>query len=161
MKRRLFSILLAGFLGMYCAPANAGSYTDGTGTAAGTVTDNTTGLIWQKCSAGQSGASCATGTAGTYTWENAISYCEGLSLGDATDWRLPNVKELKSIADMTTLNPAINATYFPATVVSWWYWSSTTYAGGTWVAWGVGFYGGGAGGYYKTNAYYVRCVRGQ
>jgi hypothetical protein len=41
------------------------------------------------------------------------------------------------------------------------YWSSTTYAGYTDFAWFVGFYGGGPDYDYKTNAYYVRCVRGQ
>lgn len=36
--------------------------------ADGTVTDNATGLIWDQCSWGLSGTSCATGSASTYTW---------------------------------------------------------------------------------------------
>lgn len=142
---------------VWAASAVAGTFTDNSN---GAVTDNTTGLMWQQCSAGQSGAGCTTGTAATYTWEAAISYCEGLSLGGFTDWRLPNVKELKSIADMTTFNPAINATYFPNTISSD-YWSSTTYAGSTTDAWLVTFDFGFTSDDIKASTYYVRCVRGQ
>lgn len=148
MKRRLFSILLAGFLGLYCAPAHAGSYTDGTGTAAGTVTDNITGLVWQK-------QDDAVGRA----WENAISYCEGLSLGGFTDWRLPNVKELNALVDDSRTTPSIDP-LFTGTQSSN-YWSSSTYAGNTTGAWLVSFGVGSTGSYSKTSTGYVRCVRGQ
>lgn len=157
MNRILISFVLTGLLGLYCGNANAGSFNDNGNS---TVTDLTTNLIWQQCSAGLSGAGCATGAAATYTWENAISNCEGLSLGGFTDWRLPNVKELKSIADMATFGPAINATYFPATQSSN-YWSSTTYMGSTTTAWVVVFNDGYTLNAFKTNTSYVRCVRGQ
>src|SRR5664280_1209916 len=102
MKR----IILAS-LGMlfYTTAAFGGTYNDNLD---GTVTDMTTKLMWQQCSEGQSGASCATGTAGTYTWQLAINYCEGLTLGGFSDWRLPNFRELQSLTDMTKYNPAIN-----------------------------------------------------
>ena len=125
----------------------------------GTVTDTVTNLMWQQCSDGSSGAGCATGAAAFITWESAISYCEGLSLGGFTDWRLPNIKELRSIVDSAkSTAPAINATYFPATVSSN-YWSSTSYAPNTSSAWYVYFNAGSV--YYnsKTYGYYVRCVR--
>ena len=160
MNRVLFSIVVTGVLGLYCVSANAASFVAGTGTQAGTITDNTTNLMWQQCSNGLSGAGCATGTAATATWESAITYCEGLSLGGFADWRLPNVKELKSIADMTKLNPAIDIVYFPNTVSSS-YWSSTSYAGDTAGACFVHFGDGYAGSSNKTDALYVRCVRGQ
>src|SRR6266498_1598106 len=113
MNRILSSLILTGLLGIYCGIANAGSFTTGSGTQAGTVADNTTNLMWQQCSAGLSGATCATGTIGTYTWDNAITYCEGLTLGGFTDWRLPNIKELKSLADTTKATaPAIDINYF-------------------------------------------------
>ena len=36
----------------------------------------------------------------TYSnWEQALSYCENLSLGGRDDWRLPTAKELQSIVD--------------------------------------------------------------
>jgi Protein of unknown function (DUF1566) len=160
MNRILISLALTCALGLYCGNANAGSFVAGTGTLAGTVADNTTNLMWQQCSDGLSDANCATGTAALVTWDNAISYCEGLSLGGFSDWRLPNIKELLSIVDMTLATaPAINAT-FPNTISSS-YWSSTSYAPNTTSAWIVLFNYGGAGSSNKAVAIYVRCVRGQ
>jgi hypothetical protein len=121
-----------------------GGYTDN---GDGTVTDISTGLTWQKASS--SGK----------TWEQALAYCEGLSLGGNTDWRLPTIKELRSLADYSRYNPAINTTYFPDTVSSL-YWASTTHADYTYNAWGVYFYNGYDLMSYKNGSYYVRAVRG-
>ena len=71
---------------------------------ADTVTDNVTGLIWQKAV-----------TADTYNWAEAKTYCAGLSLGGQPGWRLPTRIELFSIVDSSTANPAINTTAFPST----------------------------------------------
>ncbi len=123
----------------------------------GTITDKTTGLIWQKCSAGQSGTNC-TGSAGDYTWSNALNYCNGLGTG----WRLPNINELSSIVDTTkATNPTIDTTYFPNTQDNFSYWSSTTYAPDTDNAWYVNFLHGEVhpdGD--KIGCNYVRCVSG-
>ena len=54
----------------------------------GTVTDNVTGLMWQK-----------EDDDNVRDWEAALSYCESLSLAGFSDWRLPNIKELDSITD--------------------------------------------------------------
>lgn len=35
----------------------------------------------------------------TYTWKEALSYCEELTLAGESDWRLPNSKELRSLVD--------------------------------------------------------------
>jgi hypothetical protein len=112
----------------------------------GTVTDGRTGLAWQQ------------GEPGAMTWGSALGYCEGLDLGEATDWRLPNVKELESLTDDARDNPAIDTAFFPGAIASN-YWSSTTYASNPYYAWPVNFHGNI---YYsnKTNALYVRCVRG-
>jgi hypothetical protein len=116
----------------------------------GTITDSNTGLMWQKEDDNT-----------TRQWESAITYCEGLSLGSYTDWRLPNIKELESITDDTKYNPVIDTTYFPNTN-SFYYWSSTTDANLTFEAWDVDFYDGSVGnhGGNKSYSYYVRCVRG-
>src|SRR3989338_5468335 len=117
----------------------------------GTVTDNDTGLMWQKEDDDV-----------TRTWESAIIYCEGLSLGSYSDWRLPNIKELESITDATKDNPAIDTTYFPNTNSSSSlakYWSSTTYMNDSSSAWSVSYYSN-IYMYYKSYDYYVRCVRG-
>lgn len=91
-------------------------------------------------------------------WEDAISYCEGLSLGGYSDWRLPNREELESIIDKRN-NPTINTTYFPNTKASN-YWSSTTDAYFSSGARYVSFYGGDVSSFHKIGSYYVRCVRG-
>ena len=133
------------------------SYTTSTISGVIIVTDNCTGLMWKQCSEGQTGSGC-TGTAGSYTWDAALSQCEGLSYASSTEWRLPNVKELVSIANYQNVSPAINTTYFPATQSDR-YWSSTTYAGYPYFAWFVYFYSGNVFYDDKAFGYYVRCVR--
>jgi len=132
------------------------SYTD---PADGTITDNATGLMWEKCSEGLSGASCGTGTATTYTWTNALAQCEGSTANSHSDWRLPNRLELETLVDSSASSPAINATYFPA-AQSDFYWSSTSYKPSLSNAWVVNFYNGSVDNGGKANSNYVRCVRG-
>ena len=142
-------LLLAGY-------AYAGNFTDN---GNGTVTDNTTGLTWQKCSAGQNNDAACSGTAQTYEWWQAYSYCKGLSLaGYRYGWRLPNIKELESIVDLTAFNPTINTTYFPNTQTNFYQSSSTDYDGSSDV-WAVYFYHGVTTYLPKTLPAYVRCVR--
>ena len=121
-----------------------GSYTDN---GDGTVTDTSTDLMWQQ------------GSSSSKTWKEATAYCEGLNLGGHTDWRLPNIKELRSLVDYSLYGTAINKTYFSDTV-SPPYWSSTTYAGNTSSALSMYFYDGSAGLDDKGGSYYVRAVRG-
>jgi hypothetical protein len=133
----------------------------------GTIKDNATGLVWTKCTMKtvsedplmDTTANC-TDTKGTGTWENALKACENLNHGGRTDWRLPNINELKSIADYSKYNPAINTVYFPGTASSN-YWSSTTFVSYTGSAWYVVFYYGNTDHFSKTSNYYVRCVSGQ
>ncbi len=114
----------------------------------GTVTDTTTGLMWQQDTA-----------PGTYTWEGALSYCDNLSIAGYDDWRLPSRNELHSIVDYSKHHPStdhvLNTESLP-------YWSSTTSAYVPSYAWYVSFYAGSVGygskGYYK---HYVRAVRGR
>lgn len=112
----------------------------------GTVTDNVTGLMWQQA------------TADSMTWEAALAYCEGLPLAGYSDWRLPTIRELCSIVDYGTYSPAIDTEYFPDTMSSN-YWSSTSNASHTDSAWLVYFNYGYDDYDYKANTYYVRVVR--
>jgi len=123
------------------------------------VQDSATGLLWQGCTAGLGGSDCATGSAETRTWQQALAYCAGLAWGGRGDWRLPDIKELRSIVDNRRLSPTIDATAFPATPSDW-FWSSSSFALSSDVAWGVGFGGGNAfNDVGKDYAGHVRCVR--
>jgi uncharacterized protein (TIGR03437 family) len=122
-----------------------GSYTDN---GDGTVTDNHTGLMWQKADSGS-----------TLSWEDALRYSEGLSLAGYSDWRLPNVKELQSINEERLASPSLDATYFSGVLASE-YWSSTTLVNQPAEAWTVEFAYGIASYRTKTEAVRVRSVRG-
>jgi hypothetical protein len=138
----------------------------------GTVTDNNTGLVWQKCSMGQNNDASCSGTANYYNWYQAsgtydasynpstISVCGSLSLA-GTGWRLPSKKELVGIVDYSIPypGPTIPQTLFPNTASSG-YWSSTTGASSTSDAWLVDFYDGYVVYINKGATFYVRCVRG-
>ena len=124
-----------------------------------TVTDNITGLMWRRCSQGQADDATCTGTAGTYTWEDALLQCENETT-DYTDWRLPNARELMSIVDYgAAAAPRINTTVFPGTV-STAYHTSTTDAQDTIFAKSVNFNNGAVASLgTKTLSTYARCVR--
>lgn len=66
-------------------PRLAASYTDN---GDGTVKDNNTGLTWQK-----------TPENDRLQFTDAIGYCKGLKLGGLSDWRVPTIKVLYSLAD--------------------------------------------------------------
>lgn len=105
----------------------AASYTDN---GDGTVTDNRTQLIWQKCTIGQTNDATCSGAATSISWATALTTCKNLTLGGRS-WRLPNKTELSTLADFTrTASPFVNQTYFPNTPVPGALqphtWSSTT-----------------------------------
>ena len=106
----------------------------------GTVTDNGTGLMWQKA------------TAGPMNWDAAMSYASRLSLGGHSDWGLPSRDELRGL----THSPCKSM----MEVVSANYWSSNTHAYFMYRAWLVSFSGGYVPSYgNKSFSYYVRAVR--
>jgi formylglycine-generating enzyme required for sulfatase activity len=123
------------------------------------IIDNATGLRWQGCSAGQNGAACDTGTATNYGWSGALNFCETLTWGGFTDWRLPDRFELQSLVNNHRINPAIDTTAFPV-IANTFFWSSTTYAGFPEYAWGAYFSNGNSAGQLKAEGKNVRCVRG-
>ena len=93
----------------------------------------------------------------TKNWSDAIDYCENLNFDGHSDWRLPNINELKSIIDRSKSNPAIVQGF--KNIISSSYWSSTTREDYKNYAWIVNF---GDGSVYNDNKdynYYVRCVR--
>ncbi len=94
----------------------------------GTVTDSKTGLMWKQCSEGLSGTGCVIGTVQGFTWQAALQQAQTINttggFAGFTDWRLPNIKELRSLAEKQCISPAINLTRFPNTP-STLFWSSS------------------------------------
>ena len=147
-KILIFNLLIFAFsFGVYSNPFEQVS--------GGIVLDKANGLIWQKCSVGLNNNDKCTGKAMAINWDGAKSYCSMLKLAGKT-WRLPNKEELSSLVKKGN-RPVIDTTAFPGTVADG-YWSSTTYAPFTTLAWVVSFNDGSVYVDDKTNFYYVRCV---
>jgi len=113
----------------------------------GTITDNLTGLIWQKTAASD-----------LMTWEEALLYASALSLGSKDDWRLPNVKEIQSLNDPQLTKPSFNKSFFPG-CLSGNYWSSTTQVNAKAKAWDINIDYGIVSYNDKTLKEHVLCVR--
>ena len=110
----------------------------------GLAQDKTTGLMWMRCAFGQtwdSTNSTCTGTAVQITWQDALQASETATYGGYSDWRLPNVKELATMVEKRCVDPAVNATVFPATAADNFWTSTTVNDEHTW-AWSVAFYNG-------------------
>ena len=113
----------------------------------GTVTDNGTGLVWQKA------------TYGPLNWKEALAYCETLTLDAQDDWRLPTVKELQSLVDYSQNDPAVDSSVFPGTESDF-YWHSTTRTADADEVMVTSFDDGRIAPDLKVHDYYVRAVRG-
>ena len=105
----------------------------------GTVSDTKTGLMWKKCSEGQSGSDCRSGSATKYGWEQALRHAQTVNnnggFASYSDWRVPNLKELLSIVEEQCVEPSINLTIFPNVQSRAMYWSSLTHPGMPSEAW--------------------------
>lgn len=89
------------------------------------VKDKQTGLIWQRCSIGQTYSLLGcTGNIAYYNWGEALQAAKTMGNG----WRLPNIKELDSLVEQAC-SFSINQTMFPNTSIV--YWSSTPEARGS------------------------------
>ncbi len=121
------------------------------------VTDQRTGLIWRRCAEGMvfSGGTC-TGTASKFTHEEALQQAATQASNTGIAWRLPNIKELLSIADKKS--SSIRRKAFPATPVGL-FWSATPGAGNSPGTWRAAFYNGNATTRHQDNIYHVRLVR--
>ncbi len=107
----------------------------------GTVTHKKTGLMWQRCSIGQTwnGTTC-TGSASKMTWSKATKQTS--TLAGQNDWRLPTQNELKTIIEYNNVNPAINLSVFPNTPGDGAFWSASVLADDPGYAWIVFFNNG-------------------
>jgi hypothetical protein len=109
------------------------------------VIDQETKLVWQS-----------NPSTSKRNWQDAKEYCNNLSYGSRSDWRLPNIDELMSLTDKSKYNPSIATNKI--NIKSSWYWTSSTTKWNTSSAWLVGLKDGY--GYYddKSDGSYVLCV---
>ena len=126
----------------------------------GTVTDSTTGLVWMRCAMGMvwDGKTC-TGTASTYTFDQANALTGTTTFAGQSDWRMPNIRELQTVVDRSVYNTSIDKVAFPNTSPWRFFWSASANSGLSSNAWGVSFGNGSAGNYDRSSAFPVRLVR--
>lgn len=123
------------------------------------VTDIQTGLVWQRCTYGQTwnGSSCS-GVANTLTFAQALAKSADLK---AQGWRLPSIKELFSLVTYGPGKTQLDPLVFPQTFTGQTdvYLSSTPSISNGANAWGVTFGLLMASESKWTSSVYVRFVR--
>lgn len=127
--------------------------------ANGTALDKKTGLIWKRCLEGYAwtGGTC-TGGASLANWQSALQHAAASTFAGNSNWRLPNVKELASIAEFGCVDPQVNLTIFP-NMPTMHLWSGTPSVQDSQNAWSGG---SGFQNHYdfpKTNRYGMLLVR--
>lgn len=153
MRKKIFGIALLGFLSTLSA---------GVISQNGVAKDSVTGLIWQDnepyTQAEKTAYRNNTNNGKAGNWNYAKAYCENLTLSGFSDWRLPNIYELTTLLDNTKSSEpyVINGI---ENIASDLYWSSTTSASYSSLAWNVYFDYGNDDTNNKTYSYYIRCVR--
>ena len=113
------------------------------------VLDRETGLVWEKSP-----------SKSEYDWNDAHWHCNSLGLGNRMGWRLPTVQELASLMDPTQGVPSLPIGHPFHNVQPSFYWSATTMADDTMLAWDVLFADGRVGSGSRSVSRYAWCVRG-
>lgn len=141
----------------------------------GTITDSTTGLVWEKLSDDGS----IHDKDNTYSWSNAfvvkVAALNTGSFAGHNDWRLPNRLELETLLHLGTAQPAsypefdagcvpdctvLTCSCNPTGAAQVIFWSSSSYAVASSNAWVVNFSDGHVYPDVKFLGYQVRAVRG-
>ena len=111
----------------------------------GTVIDKSTGLMWQKKTENKK-----------RDWEDAKRFCDELSLGGYSDWRMPALEVMKDMVDE-------KSDLFSQYKLNSKYWSSSHNCNpglDTKRRCIVNFFNGYSSKESKKEGMYVRCVRG-
>ncbi len=172
----------------YQGPARSYTKLDGSGNALPQdaaswvmVRDNVTGLIWEVkenkdntedynnphdadngytwCDTNPDTNGGNQGTCGAHNTEDFINALNSANFGGHTDWRLPTIQELQTIADFARAGPTFDPAFFPDTALNQ-YWSATTYIDGSGYAWYTHFDYGNSDTEEKSQDRPVRAVRG-
>lgn len=81
------------------------------------VIDKRTGLMWKRCIQGFSGSDCLSGSESNGTYSTVLNSIDTLNenggFAGYDDWRLPNLKELRSIVEERCHALALNEEVFP------------------------------------------------
>lgn len=99
----------------------------------GTITDNNTSLMWKRdyemltTGLPVSWDDCISVVkqCDRFSWQDALKRATSDRTGGYSDWRVPNIKELRSLVDESRISPAINLGFFPATIFQGHFWSSS------------------------------------
>lgn len=85
----------------------------------GTATDPSTGLTWMRCYLGETwtGTAC-TGAATLYSTYDVTALAGTVNFAGHSDWRVPAMRELRTIVDLSRVAPAIDTTTFPSTLAT-------------------------------------------
>lgn len=132
--------------------------------ANGTVTDSQTDLMWHVCLTDKNNevnkSQCSIST--SYTWGEALDYVvlvnSQIKFAGYADWRLPNIRELATLAELQCFRPAINLAVFPDTLPVH-YWSSSPYKFYPHYSWYMNFEDGVYTYGDRTDKKYIRLVR--
>lgn len=122
--------------------------------------NKTTGLMWMRCSLGQtwSGSACAD-SATLFAWADVPAVAVGSNFAGYSDWRLPNRNELGSIVERRCYSPSINPVVFPNTQYLNAFWSSSPSANDGSGVWATYFAFGANAPFSKLSGHHVRLVR--
>lgn len=162
MKKRLYRYMAIGWL-LLAASLSAQAAPYFTNKEGNLIWDKGTGLVWMRCSLGQTwdGMTC-TGKASNYTFDNASFAAKALTkLGGFSGWQVPSVLQLQSLVECTSgfnnrpsdqnigrlcnpesVRPTVDSMVFAALKqgASSFYWSSTAAPGTDFRGWIVNLY---------------------
>lgn len=113
-----------------------------------TVQDTTTGLEWQRRDDGVK-----------RTWQDALSYCAGLSLDGLAGWHLPNISELEGLVQYDALTNGVAIDPVFQDPKGDLYWTSSQNEGSPSLSWSITFNLGAVDGVTVSGFGYARCVR--
>ena len=128
------------------------------------VTDERTGLMWKRDHEmiDPSQPDDWQTLVNSFTWKDALQRAVNDRTGGYSDWRLPNIRELRSLIDETRHSPAMDPAFMPTPFQSM-FWSSSPYkelSGNQSFSWTVSFDAGGDPAVQRYFREHARLVRG-